>query len=187
MARQCAAAISPLLTLGSRNTKRDARPLRLFPRHESRLFTSRRLSPFPARRRSLVEQPQARPTGFSRDTNHDLLTMHCKGAARTRCGPLGAPVCGGHIASSDPRVAEHETRNTAFTLVPETRITALYEPSPFPLSLPVGVPWLSNPSPANRFFTKHESRNTNHGFFRVLRPSCGEKCGLVQMRVSSIM
>ena len=29
-------------------------------------------------------------------------------------------------------------------------------------------------------FTNHESRNTNHGFFRVLRPSGGEKCRLTQ-------
>ena len=29
------------------------------------------------------------------------------------------------------------------------------------------------------FYVFHESRDTNHGFFRVLRPSSGEKCRLV--------
>ena len=77
----------------------------------------------------------------------------------------------------------HETRLFRFTvrqtfLLERTRPPPMvftnhgsFEPPPFPLFLLVGVPWLSNPKPGHRFFT-------NHGLFRVLRPSGGETCRL---------
>ena len=99
-----------------------------------------------------------------------ILTMHCKGAARTRCGPLGAPRCVGHIASSDPRVAEHETRCTAFTLVPETRITALYEAAAFPPFLARRRSLVEQPQSRPTGFsrnTNHESRPSNDAVARA--------------------
>ena len=49
--------------------------------------------------------------------------------------------------------------------------------TPFTVHRPSDIS-LERTSPPPMVFTNHETRNTNHGFFRVLRPSGGEKCRL---------
>ncbi len=112
----------------------------------------------PVLRRLQGEQPQARPTGFSRNTNHEtrntafmlLSLLSCalrRGIGRLWCGMGGRrPPRRQHGLLA---FHQHESRNMFFPCPPAT-------------------PRRAAPSPAYGVFTKHESRDTNHGFYAFL-------------------
>ena len=76
-------------------------------------------------------------------------------AVRTRSEPLGARNMTCKVFTS------HETRNTAFTV---------HQPS--------GISSGANQAPAHGFHETRDTRHESRPFFRVLRPSGGEKCRL---------
>ena len=94
-----------------------------------------------------------------------LFCLHCNGAVERGLAP-----------SADGAAPARASNGISFGLHVSPRGVAKCVRSPSGRGA-------SRPSPANGFFTKHEIRNTNHetritAFYRVLRPSGGEKCRL---------
>ena len=117
----------------------------------------------PSGRGASRPRQQRGPLAFheTRDTNHGLQGFSLK----TNHYPL---------LLRFSRNTRHETRVTAFMLFTKHETRLLRFPWPSDIS-----------SGANQAATQgfHESRNTRHEsrpFFRVLRPSGGEKCSLVR-------
>ena len=102
----------------------------------------------------------------SRDTSHESRPLCFCRCFPARCG---AAWCGygAAWAAAVPRAGNtackvfpnHETRDTAFMLFTRQESRNMVFP------VPPAVPGRATPSPANGFFTNHESRDTNHGLY----------------------
>ena len=144
----------------------------------------------PARRRFLVEQPQARPTVFtkheSRDTNHGFYVFLF--TIVHYCSPLfaivrqkilsGTSVPAPSTLATRPvrfsRITKHESRNTAFMLFTKHESRHFWPPGRcFPARWGAawggyGAAWAAAVHTGNaacKVFTKHETRVTKHGLY----------------------
>ena len=161
----------------------DCSPLFTIVRHcSAKNITSEPVSPLrPHRQRGLY--------GFheTRDTNHGIYAFH--ESRDTKHGMYRRSVRHG----SESVTSRKTSVRPPFPCV-RTRGLARYRaamarhgrpPSPTPATRPVGfspatnhetwfspvtaaIPRTATPSPTNRFFTNHETRNTNHGFYAFL-------------------
>ena len=154
-------------------------------RHETSVFVSPFGSPWFRLKASHDEKPSAREQktrirsrGRARD---QVAAMATARAAPGRCFTCNTACCGFHSHESrnmvfgygcgDSKASNaksrptgfHESRNTACYGFHEPRITKRGFPH-----VPAAIPRTATPSPTNRFFTKHETRDTNHGFYAFL-------------------
>ena len=127
----------------------------------------------PSRRSFQVEQPQAAPKGFSRITSHET---------RLLCLPT-------HDFPRFPTISRHFPAFPGPPTPPRSRVRAPFASATRPVGfsrvtkhetwffpVPPATPKRAIPSRAQRVFTNHESRNTNHGIYR---PSVPRGCARV--------
>ena len=165
--------------MGGRRPPHRQQACMIFTNHETR--NTQHFSP--ALRRLQGEQPQARPTGFheSRNTKHEsrLFFRRITNLCRVITGfCLSNTVFFESLRFFCPTIPHNPSEFVGIRRIPTEPLSArsprwqhgllgFHQPldTKHVFPLPSGDFNESNRKPGQRVFTKHETRNTNHGFF----------------------